>query len=230
VSNEHHLTHVNRHKVKVGIILIFLILVFVIIYTSIYGGFSFIGKAIMGDSSNETILPKITISANLDKIPLSIKGEFLQVKLIGSSDSFLYVGDEKFSLEASENSIIIDEFNGDISFDIEEISELKGKALQVSVNGVSISPSSKDTIKIYFEEPFIYDSVNIDEGVSIKEINYKTSGEIRVGEEKTLIYLNDEDLIIKDFDGGLVIGDRLNMEGNIESLETKGAHNIYISS
>jgi hypothetical protein len=226
--NEHHLAHVNKHKTKMIIIVIFLLLVFLVVYTSVFGGFSFIGKTILreSDSLNNTI----EISASLDKTSLSLSGEFSKIDIRGSSASFLSIGEGKFPLEASENFIIIENFEGDIFFNQEEISKLKGKASQISINGVPVLPDSKETIKINLDETIFYNFLKINDGIFIKELDYKTSGEIELIEKGSFFHLDEDNILIKNFQGSLTVENQLNFKGNIESLDIKGKQRISISS
>jgi hypothetical protein len=216
----------HRHKVKIIVITSFLLVLAFIIYTSVFGSFSFIGRTVMGDSAD--LNNSIEISATLEQLPsLSLDGEFKSVKIQGAG-SFLYAGN-KFPLsDLSNNYIILSDFDGNINFDSDKISKLNGKASEVSVNGASMFPESGETIKVYFDEPFNYNLLEISDGVFIKEMNYKTSGEIKTGGNE--LSLNEDNILIKNFQGSLTAGDKLEIKGLIESLDITGSQRISVSS
>ena len=217
----------KKHRTKIIVFGIFLIVLFILVYTSFYGLPS-TGNIIKNtpDSNNS-----ISVSADLTIPSLLLDGEYRRVLIAGGSDSFFYIGDQKLSLANSiDNYIILTGYSGKISFDENIISELKGKVTEVSVNGVSVMPKSKETVKIYLDKDFYCNSLKIDEGVFIKKLNYKTSGAIKLENQKTILNLNNDDLTLKNFQGDLELkNNRFIINGYLSGLEIKGAKDISIS-
>ena len=218
----------HRHKFKLLILGVFLIVLSILIYTSFSGNIPFTGRVTEGEID---LNKSISVSADLTIPSLLLDGEYKKVSITGSSDSFFYIGDQILSLTNSkDNYIVLTDYNGKISFDEKIISELKGKVTEVSVNGVSVMPKSKDTVKIYLDKDFYYNSLKIDEGVFIKKLNYKTSGTIKLENQKTILNLNDDDFILKNFQGDLELrNNRFIINGHLNGLEIKGTKDISIS-
>lgn len=216
----------KKHKYKLIVFGIFASLLVILLFTSL-GNFSFTGSIInSGPDVNNSLL----ISADLTIPTLSFDGEFKEIKLEGGSDSFLYVGNQKFSLANSENNyIILTNYKGEISFDKKVISQLNGKATEVSVNGVPISSKSDGMIKIYFDTTFDYNILGLKEGAFIKKLEYSTSGSLRL-DEKTTIDLNNDTLKIERFYGDVQIeNNRFKIQGYLQGLDVKGEQQISVS-
>jgi len=221
----------KRHKshkkfaLKLFIFGIFLITLFLLIYTS-FSGLSLTGNIIKEDYLNNSIL----ISADLTVPVLSLNGEFEKIIIKGYSDSFFYVGDKKFPLSNSkENYIVLTDYEGEISFDEKTLSKLKGKAMEVSINGLPMVSKSDKKMKIYFDTNFNYHSLEIPEKAFIKKLSYETSGVI-ILDKKSTINLDDENLVIEKFYGSLKIENKhFKIKGYVENLDIKGRQQISIS-
>jgi len=215
----------KKHKIKIIVFGIFLIILFVLVYTSFYG-LPLTGNIIKNEpNSNNSIF----ISADLTTPVLSLNGEFENVNIKGGSNSFLYVGDKKFPLSNSkDNYIVLINYEGEISFDEEVISNLKGKAMKVSVNGVLMVPKSEDKMKIYFDSDFNYNVLDIKERVFIKKLDYETSGTVKL-DEKTTINLEDDNLVIEKFYGNIRIANKhFKLKGYLKNLNVEGNQRISV--
>ena len=188
---------------KIVTISVFLLILGFLIITSFYG-FKFTGNAIknLGLSKNSII----EIKADLTIPELELKGKFGEIKIKGGSKSNLYVGDQKFYLGNSQNNFItLKEFNGEILLDASKILFFKGKATEVSVNGVPITSNIGDILKVKLDEDFRYSLLEIKGGVSIKELNYITSGTIRVNNDKNILRVQNEEIEMSYFEGDIII-------------------------
>ena len=217
----------KKHRTKLIVFGIFLIVLFVLVYTSFYR-LPITGNII---KSNPNSNNSIFISADLTVPVLSLDGEFKKVNIFGSSESFFYAGDKKFPLSNSkENSIVLTDYDGEISFDENVVSNLKGTAMKISVNGVPMVSKSDDKMKIYFDSDFNYNTLEIKEGASIKKLDYETSGTVNL-DEKTIINLKEDNLILERFYGDVKIeNNRCNFKGYLQSLDVEGDQQISISA
>jgi len=217
----------KKYKVKLAVFFVFLGILSLLIYFAFFGGFSFTGSVV-----NENVDGvRIKFDAKLTKIPvLELNGEFESVRIKGVSDSSLYVGDQKFPLgDLSENYIVLNNYNGKIYFNENNISKFNGKVEEVIINGVSLAPKLGKITKIYFDEAFDYSLLEVKETVFIKKLSYVTSGEISLYDGKNFFGINNEEIIVKNFQGDLKVdrGD-FNLEGYLEKLEVVGDSDISV--
>ena len=225
----------NEKHLKIFIFLAFLLILLFIIFTSFPGSFPVSGSIItggaIGNSFNNENTNNIKFESELTIPELSIDGKFDKVEIEGSSNSFLQVGNQKFDLgNVNNNFLVFKNFDGVISFDEKEITELKGKVSEVTINGVLVIPT-KETTKVNFIESFNYEFLDISNGVSIKEIVYVTSGLIKLNNEKEIFNINDEEVIIKNFYGSIMIDNgKFNAMGSINELSIIGKLNINIKA
>ena len=223
----------GKKRLMMFIIGMFSLILFLLIYTSFYGNISLTGSAIKEwvTNSNESG-GNIRLDAKLTVPYLSIDGEFEKIEIRGGSDSYLSVGDQKFYLgDIKENYLIFDNYDGKISFDSENILELKGKASGITVNGVFITPQSKSTAKININQSFNYKSLKIDDEFSINELSYMTSGIIKLNNEKEIFNIDEEEITVNNFYGNLLIKNKeLYLDGYIDSLDIIGDSNIHIEN
>lgn len=225
--------HLKKPKkdFKVAAITIFLLIMGLLILTSFYS-FTFTGNVIkeFGEFGNKS--STIDIKADLTVPNLELKGKFGEVKIKGGSRSNLYVGNQKFYLGDSENNyIILEEYKGDILLDVNKILKFKGKATKVSINGIPITSESGGILSVRLDEDFKYSLLEVRNGVSIKELNYITSGTIRLNNNKDVFQVENEEISMEDFEGDLVIeNNKLKIEGKISKLEIKGDQIISITS
>ncbi len=214
---------------KILTISIFILILGFLVLTSFYG-FKFTGNVIrdFGSSKNSTI----EIKADLTIPELELDGKFGEVKIKGGSKSNLFVGNQKFYLGDSQNNFItLKEFNGEILLDAGKILFFKGKATEVLVNGIPITSNIGDTLKVNLGEDFRYSLLEIKNGVEIKELNYITTGTIRVNNDKNILRIQNEEIEMNNFNGDIVIeNNKFRIEGKVSKLEIKGEQGISINS
>ena len=226
---------VQKHE-KIIIFLIFLGILFFLVYTSFSDSLPFVKKIMTGefikDFSKKNISDEnIRFESELTIPELSFNGKFDKIEMSGSSNSFLYVGGQKFELGAIRNNFFVfKNFDGKISFDGKKITEFKGKVSDVTINGVLVTPV-KNTTKISFEEGFNYQFLEITNEVSINEITYITSGLIKLNNGEQVFNINNNEITIKDFYGSIIIDkEKFNADGYISELSIVGESNINIKA
>lgn len=221
----------KKHKYKLMIFGIFVVILLLLFYTSFFRG-GVTGSSITGSIVDEgNLIEGVTISAELNSVPnLSLDGEFSSVIIRGGPGSFFYAGGEKFPLSNSQNSLILNNYNGEILLEENKISKLKGKASQVSVNNIPVFPKSGETMKISLDADFEYYFLNFQEEIFIKEIDYTTSGKILLSPRSSTINLDNDSLLIKKFTGKLeIINGKLTLRGNVEQLGISGEQDISVN-
>lgn len=224
----HHLIK-NHHKLIA--FLIFLSILALLIYTS-FNGSPFTGSVITGSVIGVTENNSLRFNAELTTPNLELEGNFEKVEILGGSDSFFYVGNQKFDLGNSErNYLIFENYEGEISSKENGITLMKGKASKVTMNGILITSQTKDTTKVNFEGNFDFNSLEIKEKVSIKELAYITSGIVRLNEDKNIFNLNNEEIVITNFNGDLIIENgRSKFNGYVRKLDIKGDSEVSVFS
>tara|TARA_Y100000034_G_scaffold52866_1_gene64960 strand:- start:292 stop:1002 length:711 start_codon:yes stop_codon:yes gene_type:complete len=222
---------IKKHHLIILVIAIFLIILSFVIYTSFYTP-SVTGSIITGNIVGGNENQGVKFNAELTIPSLNVNGKFEELEITGSSNSVLYVGNQKFDLgNSNDNYLILKNYDGEISFDENEIIKLKGKASIVTVNGVVVTSQTKNTTKISFKEPFYYKSLEISKKVLINKLAYKTSGVIRLDEEKNIFNINDEEIAITNFNGDLIIENgKSQFKGYIKKLEIKGDSEVSVFS
>ncbi len=220
----HHSTHGAQKKLI--IFSIFLGILAFLIVTSFYDGSSLTGNFINSINPNSTI----KFYAELTSPNLGINGDFEKIELKGGSDSFFYVGDQKFLLNSKNNYIILNNYTGSLNFDSESISELNGKATEVKVNGIVIEPNKKDSLGVSFDKEFKYAFLSIEREILVKKIFYSSSGIVKINDGKDIFSLNEEKISIENFIGSLKVeSGKFKMNGSIEGMEIQGENKISVS-
>lgn len=168
----------------------FLILGF-LVYTSFYN--PNLKKTITGNIIRE---PKGEIEIEASLIPpirMIIKGNVDKIELKTNGGDF-YIGKEKFEIDKA--SIIIENYNGGLMFNNSYVS-IDGTAEKVFVEGIPIT--GRSDIKINFDNVgYSFSKLN---KVYIDDLFYKTSGVVRLNNEKALINLKNDDFQIEKFNG-----------------------------
>jgi hypothetical protein len=221
VGLEHHSHHKKHHVLLICFAVFFLIVIF-LFYTS--NGFGFTGNTVKKEVVEET---GVLIDASLEIPDLKLKGEFSNIVIKTKASNILVEG-ESFDTKR-EMVFVLKNFNGKIYLNESKINLLSGKAENVLVNDVSVSPS-KDSLRIKNDEDFSYSSLEIENGLEINKIEYETSGKINVDNGKYLIDVNNENVILENFFGVLKIQDnKAFFNGNILSLDVEGDSKFSIS-
>ncbi len=221
----------SKHK-KAIIFVVFLLVVSSLTYFAFFEG-KITSRVIdsIGFSSEINLENSINISANLiQPDDLIIKGKIDKIEMrINKIDDFFYVGREKFDLgQLSETYIVIFDYNGELSFDKENILKLKGKSSEVLINGISATPTSGDDMKIYFDEDIGYKFLKVD-NIFLNPLSYTTSGSINLNDGKINININEEEVRLGKFRGDVeVYGGEFKIEGGTEKLEVVGILDIKI--
>ena len=218
----------HPHHTKIIVFMIFLFILLLIIFTAFYD-LPLVGNVISeGFDRNNSI----HFDAKFTSAPLiSARGDFKFMKIEGLSDCFFYVGDQKFPLEEiSHNYISLTDFEGEIVFDERNITKLKGKVSRVAVNGISLMPSGKKSIKVSIEEPVNYKLLDITDTVFLDKLEDEFSGRIILDDNKDIFNLDEEFTLIEKFQGDISVdnGD-LSLKGEIRALNIKGNHIISVS-
>ncbi len=218
----------KKHHKKIIIFTIFLLIVFLLVYFAFFKGSS---NSIIGWIARESNGTQNSVQISVDlTLPsaLSIEGNIdrIEIKTEGSNN-FLYIEKNKFDLAKLEKiDIIINNYNGKISFDAEKILELDGKAAEVLVNGVSIIPQSGSSMKVYFDDNFMYEYLKIN-NVFIDSLSYTTSGIIKTNQGKMIINIDNEDIKIKKFQGDLEVEkNHFKLDGYADKLNVLGTLDI----
>lgn len=224
-GEEYHRGH-HRHHWKIVIGIAFLLVVFALVLP-ILGGPSLTGDIVRNTFSNESI----PINAKLSVPNLDLKAESNKIELEGSSDSFLQVGNQKFYLGDSKNSyLVLEGFNGKISLNPDKIFILNGKVRKVLVNGIPVLPNSGESMKLNLNGGFNIKSLEISNGVSISELIYSTSGEIRLNNGGYVITVDNEEVSIRSYNGDLSIeNNNIWINGEIKGLRVLGNSELSVS-
>ena len=233
MSGMMYLPQQSRKKlyIKLGIFFAFIGILALLIITSFYSDGSFTGL-ITEKVSNE-IKPNSTIKfvAELGIPNLKIDGNFQKIELRGNSESFLDVESERFELNSKSNYITMENYTGEISFDGEKISALKGKASKILVNGIPVEHKTKSTVKVSLGKEFFYTLFIAEKDVVIKELIYTTSGNINLNDGKNIFNIDDEEITLQDFFGNIKAeNERFKLNGYIKNLDIKGQSGISVSS
>ena len=228
--------NMQKHE-KVIIFLIFLGILIFLILTSFSDNIPFAKKIITGEFiknnfNDENATEKtIKFESGLTVPELSLKGEFEKIELSGSSNSFLYFGNQKFELgKINNNFFVFKNFKGMISFDEEKITGFDGKVSEVTINGILVEPI-KETAKVGFGELFNYKSLEITREVSIEKLTYMTSGLVKLNNGGEIFNLNNDEITIENFRGNLIIDKgKFNAKGEIKKLSIIGESKINIQA
>ena len=212
----------KKHHVWMILFFIFTGIMAFIIYTSFYN--PDLPRTITGNVINinkeSNIKDFVIIEATLGvpgNIIINSNAEKLSLR-INQPINFL-IGNGNMQLEES-SSIVVDNFEGKITINGDNIQELSGKADKIFINGLPISSTSSSDLKISSEN-FNYNYLELEE-VYLDSLSYITSGNIKINENKVLIKLNEENLEINKFKGNLRINkDSLRLNGKLDKSNLK---------
>lgn len=218
----------SRNHYLIYIFFSFLFIVFFLFITSSGGNFNITGNLISENfNENLNLTKELKINAELSKTSFNLKTDIEKVSIEGRSDSYLYAGDQKFSLSnKSSNYIVLDEFDGDLYFNEDSVSKLKGKAENAEINGVKVSSKSGRRIEVELDKELDFLELDLN-GFKLSRISYITSGKIEIGNDK--FNLNDEKLVINSFSGNLKMNDEMTLKGNIDNMDIIGDSKISVN-
>ncbi len=225
--NEKH--NKKRDWRKILVVIVFILVLGLLIYTSFFSGsFSkipFTGQIVGSEEPDPENSMKINAKLNLPENP-SFKGDFSKIELQVLNSSKISSRDSFFEI-SSGDSILLEGYEGEISFNENNIFVLDGNAERIIINGASIS-SRKGKQDVYSEK-ISYLALNISE-VYIKTLDYGTTGIIDIEEGKNIILPRDERVLIENFKGNMFSsrGDFM-LDGILEKIEVKGDSEVSIS-
>jgi hypothetical protein len=173
----------------------------------------------------------IQISTELTIPDLELNQEISSVIITTNTDKILYIGNQQFFLTEDKTSEInLENYDGKINLDDEEISLLEGESTNAIINGIPLSSRSGKKLESSFESAIPYNSLTLN-NIQIKKLEYEASGKINTGEERTTLNLNGEKLKMKSFSGNLTIEEgKLKLYGIIQSLDIEGDSKVSVSS
>ena len=214
---------------KLLLFLSFFGIFFFFVYTSFFGGTGLTGSLVStgGIITGTTPENLINFSAEMTIPPMALEGKF---ELSAGGNSFLQIGDQKSSLENfRDNYIVLENYEGEISFDEKEILNLDGRASGVTINGIFMTPNKKGTSRVSLQNPLPYFSLNIMDEVRAKKISHKTSGFANVGNGKNLIKLDNEQVSITNFVGDMKLAKgKIILLGKIQRIDVSGEQKVYV--
>jgi len=219
----------SKHHIWMTLILIFAGILGFLVYTSFYNpdlGFSLTGNVIQ-ENFDETGIKISTHVEPPEEMTIKTEIEKLEIKI--QETGSLTIGKENFELKKA--SLILDNFNGKISFNKDEIIELDGKASKVFVDGIPIS--NKDKLEINIQNSK-YSFLKLN-NFYLDSLSYITSGRIKLNNEKAIINIDNEEFKIKKFRGTLEINSqelRLNGyadESNLGTIDVRSNQKTVVN-
>ena len=215
----------------------FLLVMSIIVFTTLYSNGPITGNVITGKAISETDISDdsnklIIIESELTIPSISFKGDYSEIKILSSSETTIYLGDQSLVLDDSkENQIILKEFSGKVQLGEDGIL-LDGKVLDVNLNGLPIKKRDDKKIEISSDSEIPYNSIEFKEDLFLKEINYLSSGVLFIGEyNPDKIILKEDSLIISNYLGKLKINEGvLFLKGLSENIEISGDGKTMIIS
>ncbi len=204
------------------IIVVFFIVLLIVIAFFVFFKSDITGKVVRADFfSNDSL----DFEADLSIPSLELKDSFEEVRLSGISGANFKIEDVGAGLLNFENEIVLENFEGEISFGSDRIEILEGKAEKVFINGNPFYIED-DKIEVEISKSVSYDSLTLSD-VYLKKLDYVASGSMDV--EDNIFNLDNERVLIKDFYGKLGVSGTAIFEGSVTSLEVKGDSQVSIS-
>ena len=226
---EHYEIHHHKsNNTRWVIFSVFLAILVFLIITAFSDKFSFSGNFVndIKQQSNSTI----KFNAELTIPSIDAKGNFEKIEFQGNSESFFYVENEKFQLNAKNNYIVMNNYTGEIAFDSKNILKLNGRATKVFVNGIPVEPKTSGVLKVSLDKDFSYTLLNIEKEISIGKLSYISSGKISINDGKNIFNLDSEQVSLKNFVGDVNAEDnKFKMSGFVEKLDIAGEAKISVS-
>lgn len=203
---------------KLAIVLLFLGVLAVIFLTTFYdGGFSLIGKSIANLDPESSMY----FSADLGVPEFTLNDNFPKIKIVSSSESTLFAGDQQYTLSEG-TEIVFEDFSGKLYFNEHVISVISGSVSRMVVNGLPVSSKNNRKIKVGLNSEVSYNSIEFGEGTALTKINFITSGKIDFDEANS-ITLKDETFSMNNFLGEVSIFEkRMNLKGYTDGIDLIG--------
>jgi hypothetical protein len=212
------------------IVVIFIVIFLLLVITSFSGSPPFTGSAV-GPSQDQNNQDQIIISADLSIPDLIIEDTFKALEIKTGPSPDIFIGEQKLSFpNSNENTIELSNYEGNIVLKDSEIQEIVGKAAKVVVNGNPITSQTGSPLQVQFTKETNFKSLKLNTPISLKKLDYTTTGTITLEKEKTILKADNDNLIIKKFEGTLEINSgRFIINGYSESLNLKGDKEISIN-
>lgn len=209
-----------KFKYKKIIVVLFIIVLGVIIYTSFFNS-NWSNIEITGDflnsESNTSEPSEVNFKANLTSTNMKLDGVFEEVILTSLEENEISI--EKSTLSLDNSSIIIlKNYDGKIFFGPEEIKSLKGDADEIIFEGGRISYKKESDVEL---SDFGYKDLKIKD-VYIKKFDKPVSGIIDV--DGTYSSLEEDELSIKKFRGTVGsngLNGSINLNGEVQGVSSK---------
>tara|TARA_Y100000310_G_scaffold294847_1_gene325651 strand:+ start:4728 stop:5426 length:699 start_codon:yes stop_codon:yes gene_type:complete len=213
-----HIPHEKKDRKKLLIAVSFIFVIVLIATSGWTKEIVLTGAVIGGDEAKEGF----EMSADLGAPYIDLNGEFSELRIHSSrSITKLLVGKQEISLSDGQNNILIRDFDGDLSFDGDNIYVMNGKSSGVIVNGIPLNPKEGKRLKVGLED-LSYSSLEIKDKVVVRKLDYETTGQINVRKTNKIELDNDQMKLIK-FEGDLSSkGSRIQLDGRAEKLEVLG--------
>ncbi|MBT4651082.1 hypothetical protein HOC13_01015 [Candidatus Woesearchaeota archaeon] len=226
----------HRHKNKYYVLLTTIVIGAILVIMLINEDNNFLTNAVVGEDGSilsvqekeidvEGIVPKgerISLKVELDTVPKvsegNVKAETIELKFRDLSAK-IKVNEEELELQNLEEvDMLLEGFDGELEFDYFGTSAT-GEADRLVVNGISFS--TKGTLEVSFKE-LSYDSLEI-VNTKFESLNVNEgSGSLNI-QDKLDYKLNDEELLISGFQGGLFInGTDSSLEGEVDGFSVTG--------
>lgn len=189
--------------------LIFIVILGFLVYTSFYNpelgrSISSVTGNVIGFNDDKGSIEINAILTSPEKIKVSGKIEKIELKILGD----FIIGKENFDLDGA--SVVIDEFDGWIISGKKNLTA-NGNAKKIFVEGIPIT--SKSDVKVIFDNDYNYLKLT---NFYLDSFSYKTSGTVRLNNEKAIINLENDNFKIENFRGNLEIaGNRFKLNGEI---------------
>ncbi len=211
--------------------LFFIGLVFFLFYYAFPGMGIDIGNGVIGKVvgsnfiGNSTHSNDIKVNANLNPSKISISGKVDKIELIANVDKFKF-GNQDFNLKDRKTSIVIDNFDGKFSFDGINITDFKGKANKVYVDGLPVS-SSKPLEVSFNSGSYNYLKLT---NFYLSSLSYVTSGRVAFNDDRVVINLVKEDISLVGFKGNLESrSNKFILIGNVKKSNVAGSLDVSLS-
>ncbi|MCH7850350.1 MAG: hypothetical protein IH845_01775 [Nanoarchaeota archaeon] len=205
--------HANRFFSKKWIILSFIGVVLLLLFFA-FSGMDFItGNVISigedGNTDNISLTENFKLYAELDSLKevleLKQKIKLITIEVSGATNNVYLGKDGFFDLSGTGTTkILLEDFDGSISFDGDNIYLIKGKVTTVTINDFPTS-STDDSINVRIDDSMGYDFLEL-EGVYLKKYESLSSGEVKFDSGKITMQLDNETVSIHGFRGIMTSG------------------------
>lgn len=215
-NHYHHGMKKNHFGRNLLVFLLFIAVLGVIFFTTIYEG-SITGNSVRNVSASSSV--EIYSETNIPGT--SLTGYYPKITFEILSNQELKLEGKKILLDKTSNLLILEEFSGELQFDENSINLLKGKTSKIYINGVPISNDKDVKMRVSIDSGVGYNSIAFKNENAIKEINFMCTGKVNFGQDS--IVLNQDNCIFGNAVGEFSVKDKkLIFRGYVTSLSIKG--------